>query len=223
MRGVSGIENTSNLNPGKLNIAVVHGTIDGSDKVQMIYNPISFKKLIEAGFDYVACGHIHKREYKENNKIVYPGSMISFGFDEPGEHGMLVGEINKNKNTIEFIKLDERIFVESSLDISEVKSEEELIEKINNLSFEENTENKINLIGTRNFEINKNNILKLTQNEKIIKIKDHTKIKYDLEEISKENNLRGIFVKKLLEKKDDNLYSKEEILKAIEIGLEVLN
>lgn len=215
-----GIENIEITNKSKINIAVVHATIDGSDKVELEYNPVSSKKLLETGFDYVACGHIHKRKYYGENKIVYPGSMISFGFDELGEHGMIVGQINKDKNKIEFIKLDNRIFEEYNLDISEINTEEELIEKINSLSFEKNSEIKINLNGKRNFEINKNNILKLIHNENIVKIKDLTKIKYDLEEISKENNLRGIFVKKALEKINDE--NKEEILKAIEIGLEVL-
>ena len=214
-----GIENLETLNPNKINIAVVHGTIDGSDKVQMMYNPMSSKKLIDVGFDYVACGHIHKREYIEKNKIVYPGSMISFGFDEPGEHGMLIGEINKNKNEVEFIKLDERVFEEVELDISEINSEAELIEKINNLNYEKNVEIKLIITGVRNFEINRKNILKLIQNEQIVKIKNNTKIKYNLEEIAKENNLKGIFVKKILENKN---YTEEEILKAIEIGLEVL-
>ncbi len=215
-----GIDEISDLDKSKINIAVVHGTVDGSDKAQLIYNPMSSKKLKEVGFDYVACGHVHKRNYYEDNKIVYPGSMISFGFDELGEHGMIIGEINKEKNKIEFIKLDNRIFEEYNLDISEINSEEELIEKINSLIFEKEKEIKINLIGIRNFEINKNNILKLIQNENIIKIKNYTKIKYDLEEISKENNLRGIFVRKAMEKINDE--NKEEILKAIEVGLEVL-
>ena len=72
MRKVLGLESITNLNKEKLNIAVVHGTVDGSNKIQMIYNPMSSKKLIEAGFDYVACGHIHKREYFENKKIEVP-------------------------------------------------------------------------------------------------------------------------------------------------------
>lgn len=49
-----GIEEVTNLNPEKLNIAVVHGTVDGSDKASMMYNPISSKRLEEVGFDYVA-------------------------------------------------------------------------------------------------------------------------------------------------------------------------
>ena len=139
-----------------------------------------------------------------------------------GEHGMIIGEINKTENKIEFIKLDNRNFVEKELDISDVNSVEELIQKINEINYGENTEIKIILNGIRNFEININNILKLIQNNQIIKIKDHTKIKYNLEEIAKENNLRGIFVKKILEKKEDGIYSDEEIIRAIEIGLEVL-
>ena len=135
---------------------------------------------------------------------------------------MIIGEISKNKNNIQFLKLDNRVFVENQLDISDINSEEGLIEKLNELKFEQNTENKIILIGKRNFEINKNKIIKLIQNKSIIKIKDETKIKYDLQEISKENNLRGIFVKKSLEKLYSGFYEKEEVLKAIEIGLEVL-
>ncbi len=135
---------------------------------------------------------------------------------------MLVGDINKTKNQIEFIKLDNRIFVEKNLDITEINSQEELAQKMNSIVFEPNTENKIILEGKRNFEININNLFKLIQNNQIIKIKNNTKIKYNLEEISKENNLRGIYVKKLLEKINTENYTEEEILKAIEIGLDIL-
>ena len=135
---------------------------------------------------------------------------------------MIIGDLEKNNLKLNFIKLDKRIFQEINLDISNIFSEEELIEKLNELNLEENTENKIILIGTRNFEIKINNILKLINNEKIIKIKNNTKINFNLEEISKENNLRGIFVKELLKKLENEEYSKEEILLAIEIGLNLI-
>ena len=219
-----GLDNLEIDDKEKLNILVIHADLDASNDDDMVYNPIKNRVLQEKGFDYIALGHIHKTNYneEENKKYIYPGSTVSLGFDELGEHGMIVGNIEKNKLELNFIKLDEREFREIDLDISDINSEEELIEKINNLNLCENSENKIILIGNRNFEIKINNILKLIQNEKIIKIKDNTKIKYDLEEIAKQNNLRGIFVKKLLEKLETGEYSKEEIMQAIEIGLSLI-
>lgn len=219
-----GIVNLKIDDKEKINILVIHADLDASNDENMVYNPIKNRVLQEKGFDYIALGHIHKTNYneEENKKYIYPGSTVSLGFDELGEHGMIVGNIEKNKLELNFVKLDEREFREINLDISEINSEEELIEKLNNLNLCENSENKIILIGNRNFEIKINNILKLIQDEKIIKIKDNTKIKYDLEEISKQNNLRGIFVKKLLEKLETGEYSKEEIMQAIEIGLSLI-
>ena len=43
--------------------------------------------------------------------------------------------------------------------------------------------------------------------------------KYNFEEIRKEKNLRGIFVNEMLKKEEEGIYTKEEIEKAIEIGL----
>ena len=106
---------------------------------------IKFKAFIEyanqLGADYVATGHIHKLDYntEENQRIVYPGSTISLGFDELGKHGMIVGEINKEDIKLEFIAIDNKEFKEIQLDISDINSEEELIEKINSI----NEENKL--------------------------------------------------------------------------------
>lgn len=212
------------LDKEKLNILVLHATLDGSDKQEMPYNPVTKKSLIEKGFDYVALGHIHKTNLKPENleRILYPGSTLSLGFDELGEHGIIEGEITKQTYNVKFIKLDPRTFVENNLDISQIQSQEELVETLNQMEFAPNTENKIYLSGTRNFEIHLNEITKLTQNEQILKIKDNTKIKYDLEKIKEENNLKGIFVKKCLEKLESGFYEKDEIEKAIEIGLETL-
>lgn len=59
-------------------------------KIGFCYNPILESKINSLKFDFVAMGHIHKNNIKENSNIIYPGSTISFGFDEPGEHGMVV-------------------------------------------------------------------------------------------------------------------------------------
>lgn len=219
------ISNIQVENPNKINILLAHGTVDGAIEDNNNYNPMSKRELKSLNFDYVALGHIHKPAYdvKEDHKIVYPGSTISMGFDELGKHGMIVGEILENKEVnIEFIPLDKKEFIEYELNIEETLSKEELIEKINDIKIEENKYYKIILIGKRNFEIDKYEIQKYINSPNIIKIKDNTTIKIDLEKLSEQNNLKGIFVKNMLEKINNNEEDKELILKAIEIGLEAM-
>lgn len=209
----------------KLNILIIHGTLDGSDSIENNYNPISKKTLEQIGFDYVALGHIHKTNYNidSNQRIIYPGSTISLGFDELGSHGMIVGEIEKDKLNLEFIKMDPKIFMEKEIDISEINSDEELIEKINGLETEENNFYKINLVGTRNFEININEINKLNNNKNILKIKNKTIIEYDIEDISKETTLKGMFAKEILEQIKNYPLKKDFFSEVFEIGLEILD
>lgn len=216
------IEDLKISNPEKINILIIHGTLDGANLEDKQYNSMGKKMLEEKGFNYIALGHIHKTNYSEKEKIIYPGSTMSLGFDELGEHGMIVGEITKQENKIEFIKLDETEFVEYELDCTEIQSIEELIEKINNIKIEENKLYKIILIGKRNFEINIYNLYKYDLNEKIIKIKNQTKPNYDIEEIARENTLKGLFVKEIIKEINKKEYSQEIIENALEIGMEIL-
>lgn len=64
--------------------------------------------------------------------------------------------------------------------------------------------------------------MKLINLKNILKIKDLSKTNYNLEEIAKENNLRGVFVREALQKLEKGEYTEEEIMKAIEITLEVM-
>ena len=219
----SGVENIEIEQTEKPNILIIHGNIDGSTIEDMQYNSMSKKMLEEKGFDYVALGHIHKKDYntEENQKIVYPDSTISLGFDELGEHGMIVGDVEKNKLEIQFVKLDDKQFTKRELNVDNIYSKEELIEKINELKIEENNYIEIILIGNRNFEINKYDLIRYISNNNIIKIKDNTKIAYDLEKLENENTLKGLFIKEM-NKKIKNAETEEEkeiIEKSIEIGL----
>ncbi len=88
----SGIEEFKIEDKNKKNILVIHGSLDSSKIEDKKYNPINKNKLLQTGFDYIALGHIHKLNYntEENQKIVYPGSAISLGFDELGKHGIIM-------------------------------------------------------------------------------------------------------------------------------------
>lgn len=220
----SEIEEIEIEEPDDINILITHGSLDGGSDELREYNPLRQSKLKQLGFDYIALGHIHKPYYNEekNQKIFYPGSTISLGFDELGKHGVLVGNIEKNELKVEFMPIDPRQYEEKEIDITEITSNEEILEKLQNLVL--NTENlyKIILVGKRYFTLNIDELKKLNSRENIVKIKDKTKVGIDIERIAEENNVRGIFVRNMLERKERENLDEDFIEKAIEIGLEVL-
>jgi len=203
-----------NLSHDKPNILIMHASLDGQD----IYNPVTTISLRSLGFDYIALGHIHKTNINQGGNIIYSGSPISMGFDELGEHGIIKGKLSNGLH-LEFIKTDNREFVEKYVDITNIDSNESLVELINSMKIPENEIWKIILTGYKHFDIVPNLYELLDEN--IIKIKDKTSIDYDLNAISKETSLKGLFVRNLLAKLNDNSYNKDEIENAISIGLKM--
>ena len=194
---------------------------------------------MKKGFDYVALGHIHKHMIFGDENIVYPGSMINTSFKE-GKTGMIIGEFenysivrmntnhqngyNVNEGTkvrIEHINLDPIKYETLYMNISDISSKEELVTKINYLEIDKNNFYKLVFKGKKDFLINEKYVLDNIQWNNILRIEDETERDIDIEEISKENTLRGIFVKKILEKKSKaiNTTEKEKLDNAIELVL----
>ena len=110
-------------NKNKINVFLSHGDIYNKS----VYNPMNLN-LLEEKFDVINLGHIHKRDK------YYSGSLISLGFDELGEHGFIYGEADENKKiTKHFIKADDKEFIRENFDITNILSNEELIEKLNEI------------------------------------------------------------------------------------------
>ena len=103
--------------------------------------------------------------------------------------------------------------------------QKELIEKINNLELIENNYYEIIFVGRRNFEINKYEINKFIIKNNVIKLKDNTKINIDINKLINENTLKGLFVKELSERinNETNEENKKILEEALEIGLEVFD
>ena len=131
-------------------------------------------------------------------------------------------EIEKGKLELEFVPVDNKEFVIREIDVTNMLDLDELATEINNIDFNENIYYKISLIGKRNFEIDLYKLNKLIVNSNIIKIKDYTKMNYDLEKLSNENTLKGLFVKEILEKMNENPDDEEILENALEIGFEIL-
>ena len=135
------------------------------------------------------------------------------------QNGYNVNEGTKVK--IEHINLDPIKYETLYINISGISSKEELITRINCMEIDKNNFYKVVLKGKKDFLITEKYILDNIQWNNILRIEDETQREIDIEEISKENTLRGIFVKKILEKieKETDTAEKEKLENAIELVL----
>lgn len=190
----------------KINFLIAHGTLNGASGK---YNDINSKYLDQ--FDYVALGHIHLPMFEE--KIVYSGALVACGFDETGEHGMVVGELVDGKVKYEFKNMEYRHFVDLEIDISDIKTSIDVFDKVDL----KDDIYRITFKGARNVEVKDLMELLKSKSSNITEFRDETHLPYDLDEISKQQTLKGIFTRKMLEEIERNPNQKEEIMKAIEI------
>ena len=190
----------------KTNILITHANLDGTTHK---YHDIKTKFLQK--FDYVALGHIHLSKIDDSN-IIYPGSLIAGGFDELGEHGLVIGEIENKKVKIQFKKMDPQQFVIKEIDITNFQTIQEVIDHLEL----DNDIYRLVLTGVRHV-----NISNIEENVKelpnyITEILDNTYLEYNLDEIAKQNTLKGVFTKNMLKKLEENPDKEKIILNAIE-------
>ncbi len=215
LKGVSADDST-------INIAVAHGDLGAGGP----YSPITTEDIRNSNMDYIALGHIHKRtEILKEGKTFYAycGCPQGQGFDETGEKGVYFGIVGKDKAEMEFIPVCRRRFIEESIDISSAKNKREITEFVLNYIKEKHGEDgadwfyKINLTGETGLVFSVSEIsARLEEEINFAKVKNKTKApRKALDELAEENSVRGIFVRKMLEREARG----EDVSEALRIGL----
>lgn len=183
------------------NIVMLHGDIASPN-----YGKIDLKLLSESGVDYLALGHRHKFESKKllKTSICYSGVLETRGFDEIGDTGFILLDINDitKKHSVQFVNQSLRRVVTVEVDISSATSSVALqnlvLDKVSLVS----AENYLNLVlfGTLNDGV-ETSFLKALVSPKFygFRLTSKAQPKLDLAELSKELSLRGEFVKLVLE------------------------
>ncbi len=223
-------ENTSN---DFLNICVLHGEVV-ADNSPSTYNPIYPALISKSGFDYLALGHIHKFSDIERlgkTYFAYSGSPDGMGFDETDSHGVYLGTLSKDSCEFRRIELSSRQYIETSFDVTSYQNlfdiADSILESIKQNNPESYTKNlyRINLTGevSASFFVDPSQLVKLLS-EKLfyVEIADKTTADTsDLLALANEMSLRGVFVKKALEKISSASDDEESILKnALKFGLQ---
>lgn len=88
----------------RVNIGVLHGD---PTQINSPYCPITKKQIEDSGLAYLALGHIHKQGIVQagNTLCAWPGCPMGRGYDEPGEKGVLLVDLQE-KASAQFIALD---------------------------------------------------------------------------------------------------------------------
>ena len=213
---------TLSLNDDKFNIVMLHGSINGDVKSE---NYIDISKLANKNINYLALGHIHKRSEgtKYGISFCYPGCLQGRSFDESGEHGFVVLDIEINKFSSTFVPISQKVLEDVSVDISYLSSCNQIADKIKeNVKQDNKVLYRVNLTG----KIHEETFIDLSEIETIlssnyffIKLIDKTKLDIDYEKYKNDPSVKGEFIR-LVE--NDEKLSDEKKREIILLGLNAL-
>ena len=211
------------LNQSDFNIVVLHGQetnyADKKDKAEII----NLKELKNKNIDYLALGHIHKYKMEKlDNRGVYcySGCLEGRGFDECGDKGFVLLDIEDNKINTKFIKNSIRNLEEIEVDISDTMTttevETKIDEKVRNIS----RDNLIKIILVGKVDINSERdidyLLKKYNDEfYFLKIYDRTTLEINYLDYENDASLKGEFIRMILNEDLPEEEKKEIIITGI--------
>ena len=218
------------LDAKKFNIVMLHGQESESsakDKTELV----PLKDLRNKGIDYLALGHIHayKKEQLDARGIYcYPGCLEGRGFDECGEHGFVVLDVNEETGsyTHEFVTFAKRKIYAVEVDVTGCDSTAEMIvraeEEVQKVGCEDESLVKLILTGAVDVECEKDveHILSRFKSRfYFAKLYDETTLKVEIEDYMLDASLKGEFVRTVM---GDATISDEDKKIIIRYGLQAL-
>ncbi len=200
---VSTVYDTLELDENRVNIVAMHGQIVGYNSLEKA-EVISIPKLKNKNVDYLALGHIHgyaQGELDQRGVYLYSGCLDGRGFDELGEKGFVLIDVNNGLVNYKFIEFSSRVFREVEFYVSDFKDWFALKDEISSKLAQQCSNSdliKVVLKGEHktDFEIDKEGLTSLL-NEKyfFVKVYDKTQLKVEILDYENDKSVRGEFVR----------------------------
>ena len=221
------IYNSLILDKSKTNIVVMHGQeteANLKDKAEII----NLKLLKNKNIDYLALGHIHtfKQEKLDNRGIYcYSGCLEGRGFDECGEKGFVLLNIEDGIITSKFVPFSSRNIYEIKLDLTECNENKQIEEKIEQAIINIPSTSIVRIIFGGNAEIGEERDVdyftkKYENRFYYLKIIDKPTRKIDFMKYQNDKSLKGEFIRLVLEQTN---ITDEEKSKIISTGIRALS
>ena len=188
-----------------INIVMLHGQITEGVSGE---ESIDLKQLRGQGIDYLALGHIHKREegaLDARGTYVYPGCLEGRGFDETGDHGFYLLEIDEEKKSLKysFVPFSKRRLMRLTVDVSGLMTTQEMLEKAEDELSCIAASDLVSVILTGEVDASAEkdagyieNVL--SQHFFFAEVRDRTKLSVDPETYRFDESLTGEFVRQVL-------------------------
>ncbi len=200
--------NTLILEPDMINIVMMHGqesNYHGKDKAEII----NLRELKDKQIDYLALGHLHsyKKEVLDKRGIYcYSGCLEGRGFDECGEKGFVLLEVQEGKVTSQLIPFAKRTLYEIPADLSGLQTAGEIeaavAESLRGISRESLV--KVILQGSVEVDTPKDVdylLSRFADDFFFLKIYDRTKLDIHIEDYQNDVSLKGEFIRLVLSEK----------------------
>ena len=221
------------LDVDKVNIVTLHGQEVGyTSKKRNTAENIDINRLKDKCIDYLALGHIHSyrlRSLDQRGMYCYSGCIEGRGFDECGEHGFVLLEIDDDTKKIEpvFIPFAKRKIYELVMDVSgadgSVKAADMIADMLSGMDIAPSSMIKLVLIGNVDVSVELSTSLiteRFADRYFYVTTEDKTKTFVDYDEYKLESSLKGEFVRLVY---DDDTLDEDMKNEIIRCGIRALS
>jgi len=213
----------------KINIVMLHGqeSASASDKAETI----NLREFRNKNIDYMALGHIHSFKLAEldgRGKYCYPGCPEGRGFDEAGDHGFVVLDIDEDARSIsvQFVSAAKRRFYEVKVNVDGLFDSTGIVsaarEAIAASGAASSDMVKFVLVGNKDIEtdFNLEFITKAFEDDYyLFRVYDSSEYTVDPQSYKADRSLKGEFVRSIL---DDESVPEELKANAIRLGIKAI-
>lgn len=218
------------LDSKRFNIVMLHGQ-ESEGAVRDKAEIINLKALRNKGIDYLALGHIHtykKEQLDARGTYCYAGCLEGRGFDECGEHGFAVIDVDEEtgKYTQEFVPFAQRKLYTVNVDVTGCQTTVEMLSKAEEALRAEGCGSdslvKIVLKGMLDVECEKDVnyfLSKFRSQFYFVKVYDETTLKIDIDDYMLDESLKGEYVRQVMA---DASISEEDKKTIIRYGLQAI-